>query len=407
MPKKLSFTDQIDRLGCKRCDTRRAELKNLLGAGVNSYKSLVATILDANQDPKVRRTAAWLTGRFPAKRSGELALVAALSSKDTDLCIKAADSVGNLKCKEAIPELKALIQGEDKLRRYAALGALSNIQGKKAASILLECLQSDELELSWEAAKVIVRFKSKRVTEQLIDVLTEHPNKEVRAAAAYALGFKGDPEASRSLMEVACDEYEVDSVRTEALEAVGMLAVRSHATTKQLSELLRHASIAIRFWAAYALASIAKPKDKRVTAELKRLEKEDNALLVGWWTVSTEARFALASIRGEHYDEQEWLQREFDQSDKELEIFDGIKIQRKAAAQTLQLSTDETLRISADNSFEFSTKEPFVVHKNQPMKSTVIEKANGDNFAFSNGGFIQLILGNKNIKIAQKLQDAD
>ncbi|MBY0547469.1 MAG: HEAT repeat domain-containing protein [Candidatus Obscuribacterales bacterium] len=406
MPKKLSFTDQIDRLGCKRCDTRRAELKNLLGAGINSYKSLVAAILDPNQDPKVRRTAAWLTGRFPAKRSGELALVAALSGEDTDLCIKAADSVGNLKCKEAIPELSALIQGEDKLRRYAALNALSNIQGKKAASILLECLQCDEPELSWEAAKVIVRFKSKKITEQLIDVLTEHPNKEVRSAAAYALGFKGDRDASRPLMEVACDEYEVDSVRTEALEAVGMLAARSHATTKQLSELLRHASIAIRFWAAYALASIAKPKDKRVISELKRLEKEDNALLVGWWTVSTEARFALASIRGEHYAEQEWLQKEFDQSVNELELTDGIKIQRKAETQILHLSPGETLKITAENDFEFSTTDPFIVHKKQPMGSTVIEKANGDNFAFANGGFIQLILGNKNIKIAQKIQDA-
>lgn len=406
MQKKPSFIKQIDRLGCKRCDTRRAELKNLLSSGVDSYKSLVATILDEKQDPKVRRTAAWLTGRFPPKKSGALALVAALSSADTDLSVKAADSLGNMKCKQAVAELNELMQSEDERRRFAALAALSNIQGKKAAAILLDCLQSDDSVMSWEAAKVLSRFQSKKVTQNLLQVLCDHPNKEVRAAAAYTLGFKGDREASTPLMKVACDEYEVDYVRTEALEAVGMLADRSHATLKELSELLRHASIAIRFWAAYALASIAKPKDKVVVAELKRLEREDNALLVGWWTVRAEARYALASIRGEQYDEHEWIQQEFDQSLNEL-TFEGVKIQRKKSGQQLVLQNGDTLKISLDNTFEFSGKRDFVVHKNQPGHSTVIERANGDNFAFARGSFIQLILGNRNIKIVQKVQEAD
>lgn len=402
MAKSKSFKDKIDRLGCKRCDTRRAELKDLLGAGVDSYKSLVAVIGDSSKDLAVRRTAAWLTGEFPAKKSGALALVAALKDSDTGLCVKAAEALGNLGHKAAIPALSELLKSDDERRSYAAINALGKIQGKQSAELLIECIQSGELHLAWEAAKALIIFDSSKVTDRLIQILFDSPNVESRAAAAYALGFRGDKKAASYLMRVVRSETETDYVRSEALEAIGVLSVRNHDTIKGLTELLSHNSISIRFWAAYALASIAKKKDEEVIAELNRVSAEDKALLAGWWTVASEASYALSCILKQGYLEPEVEDKTLSDDDTTVQLTKEVTLERTTAGDILSFANGDRLTVYTSGKFKFSTNRSYTVHENQPQSSTVLEMENGDGIAFSANGIIQILIENNNIRIHKK-----
>ena len=402
MNKNKSFQEFIDKIGCKRCDTRRAELKHLLGSGVDSYKSLVHTLLDVDKDPKVRRTAAWVLGRCPERKSGLKALITCLESPDKEIVAKAADSLGQLRSKQAIPALVALFNSKENQTKHAAILSLGNIQGAKAGKSLLSVLLSADPALCWEAAKVLSCFGSKKVTNDLVGVLNNSSNQEVRAAAAYALGFKGDKIAIEPLIKVAFNDVELDYVRGHALEAIGVLGSRNHKVVPKITELLKHDSVSIRFWAAYALAHTASSKDKHTIAELQKLAKNDNALLVGWWTVKAEAQFALDTMEGQEPEEQHYTEETFTSSAKTLTLKTGDKIKRSVAAETLILANGDELQIKTDGSFKFTTNATYQVHRQQPDRCTVIELANGDSLAFNNSGVVQLIRGSHNIRIQRE-----
>lgn len=398
--RKLSkvFKEQVHRISCRVCDTRRSEIEHLTSRGVDSYKSLVHAALSSASDLETRRIGAWVLGRLPAKKSGMKAVMELLRDSDELVVAKAANSAGKLKLKGAVPLLIEILQGDGKAASEA-IAALGEIRGKRAAQALLDLLASSgDLQKIWETAKKLPAFSSKNVTKKLIKLL-KHNDGIVREAVAYSLGFKSDKEALSPLIDVALNEEELDVVRAQALESIGYLAPRKPAVADKIATLLNHPKIVIRFWTTCAIAQVARPSNKRVLADLVRLSTNDNALLTGWWTVSEEAKYALSCIFDKEQPDREWIDEEFTSSMTSFTFATGDSIKRQGSIETLTLTNGDTLITGNGTPYKFDSNEDFIVHTDQPGDSIVIEYKNGDNIAFKKSGVFQLWRKGKNMRV--------
>ncbi len=391
------FEQQVHRISCRVCDTRRSEIEHLTAGGITSYKSLVRATLNQERDKETRRIGAWVLGRLPARKSGLRAILTLLKDNDVEVAAKAANSAGRLKYKKAVPELVAMLDSPHEKQCLAALAALGEIRGREAARALLSVMESEDVTRRWEAAKLLPVFSGKKITGKLIRLLKNHQG-PVREVAAYALGFKGDAEAIKPLLLLVQDEDELDVVRAHALDAIGYLAPGCSSVAKKLVDFLRNPKIVMRFWTACALARVATPDNKKVIAELERLE-HDNALLTYWWTVAEEAKYALDCIYNRDTPDREWLDESFPASLTELELPTGDSIARNGETETLTLVNGDTLVTSQDQEYKFNSGEEFVIHTQQPHDTTIIEYKNGDNIAFNQTGVVQLLRGGRNMRV--------
>jgi hypothetical protein len=396
---KLSktFKKQVIKISCRVCDTRRADIKKLTAGGVTSYKDLVKTALNQESDIQIRRIGAWVLGRLPARKSGLNALMQLLVDPDTDVAAKAANSAGKLKHKKSVPLLIEMLNREDK-KAFAAIESLGLIKGKDAAEALLHLMKTAEPVRCIEAAKQLTSFKSKKITNELIEILT-HSQIYVQVAAAHALGFKGDKVAIEPLLNLARDTTHPDEVRSQALESLGYLAGGQPSIAEKIEPFLRSKSIELRFWAAFSLSTVATRKQKSAIKKLELLAESDHTLLCGWWTVAEEARYALDCIRGIEPAEPDFEEHLFSEEQTELLLGTGDKIRRSNGFEILELATGDTLTTAPKQKPEFHSTAKYKTHHNQPGNTTVISYQNGDNIAFTQTGVVQLIRAGKNLRI--------
>ena len=128
-----------------------------------------------------------------------------------------------------------------------------------------------------------------------VEPLLRHPRALVRTYAAYALGFTGQPSSAPLLAERLADPAEDVEVRSHAAEALGHLCVRLPAVARRaILAGLKDRQPEVRFWSIFAGSFL---RLSEVESDLKRLTR-DHTKIPGWWTVSTEARWALLRLEG-------------------------------------------------------------------------------------------------------------
>lgn len=130
-------------------------------------------------------------------------------------------------------ELLALAQDELWFIRQAALKALSCVQTPELLHQLEQALEDRDRDVRIMAVQLLGRFEGHRSSELLIAAL-ENGYRDIRAAAALALGQQGDEWALENL-ELALAEDEAAEVRIAAAEALASL---QH---PELAELLEDA----------------------------------------------------------------------------------------------------------------------------------------------------------------------
>jgi HEAT repeat protein len=155
--------------------------------------------------------------------------------------------------------------------------------------------RSDEGDVI-EAAKRLIELEGDRTRVALEESLASAESENGRKMAAWALGFLGDPEAARALVEKLADDTEHEEVRCYAAEAIGHLlqgAPRDALVVAALGRALEDSSPAIRFWTLFAFGNIGS------AADIATLEAhlEDDREIPGWQTVGSEAAWAIEQIR--------------------------------------------------------------------------------------------------------------
>jgi hypothetical protein len=150
----------------------------------------------------------------------------------------------------------------------------------------------------WEAATALSADCTPATLRRVERLVEGRGRPEGRAAAAYVLGFAGSDDAAAVLARRLGDPDEKAMVRAYAAEALGhLLQLRPVVADVRLAVLagLRDRQEDVRFWSAFAAASLDLQETRR---ELEQLRK-DTTPVAGWWTVAQEAQWALRCLDGE------------------------------------------------------------------------------------------------------------
>jgi len=163
----------------------------------------------------------------------------------------------------------------------------------------LRALGSTDDDARWEAAKRLARCGGWRLRVELERIAQHHSSPDARGCALWALGFRGDPRAAATLASVLADDEEDPRVRGNAAEALGhlmQLQPHNERVEQAVIDGLDDASADVRFWSAFAAATIPV---QAAAPKLRALAAEDHAEVDGWWAVGQEAEWALRTLEGD------------------------------------------------------------------------------------------------------------
>lgn len=185
------------------------------------------------------------------------AVIAALIErlKDSDATVRraAANSLGNLRSRTAVPALIAAITDRNKDVRHAVCEALGNIRDARAVDALSRALKDEHPDVRHAALDALGEFtESEEITAQQIAPSAQDARAETRAKAAEMLGEIGDrsalPILQRLLRDASAD------VRRQAVEALGKMQDAGSST--QLMPLIRDSDADVRREALNALCEL-------------------------------------------------------------------------------------------------------------------------------------------------------
>lgn len=163
----------------------------------------------------------------------------------------------------------------------------------------LAALAAAEVEAEIDrAAQALSETRGRRVRQGLEQLLASHERADVRAKAAWALGFHPQgPQAAGSLIRTLGDRDEEADVRAHAAEALGHLAdrlgEREPDVLGALLHGLRDSSPEVRFWSAFALGNLG---DEAAIPALELLAARDSESVPGWWSIRKEANDSIKQI---------------------------------------------------------------------------------------------------------------
>ncbi len=221
-----------------------------------AVEPLITRLSDSNSN--IRSNAAQALERLGATKEQIVAgYIEALDSSDLDVRRDAARILGELGNKRAVePLINRLSDSNSNIRSNAAQ-ALKKLNAAKKQMVVgyVEALDSPDLDVRRDAAEALGRLGNKRAVEPLIKALGD-PNFCVREHAAEALGRLGDKRAVEPLIKALGDP---DSyVRRDATEALGRLGDKR--AVEPLINRLSDSDSNIRSNAAQALGRLG---DKR------------------------------------------------------------------------------------------------------------------------------------------------
>ena len=146
-----------------------------------------------------------------------------------------------------------------------------------------------------DKAQALIQADDRRAVPQLIRDLNTTKDLDVRRTAAYVLGFLHDRRAIRPLIQTLQRQKEQPGVRGQAAEALGYLSIRRAKPSAFSAVLggLSDPSIEVRFWSAFALGLMG---NRKAIPALRKIARNDKAVLRGWWSLAKESRDAIRTI---------------------------------------------------------------------------------------------------------------
>ena len=155
--------------------------------------------------------------------------------------------------KSAVEPLIAGLRDNDPLVRRQAAEALGLIEDQRAVGPLITLLKDKDSLIRRHAVKALGRIKDRRGVPPLIAVLNDKDEKShVKASAAKALGWIGEPDAVESLVAALKDAHW--TVRSRAANALG--TIRDPRAVEPLISMLEDEDPLVRGYAVDALGEI-------------------------------------------------------------------------------------------------------------------------------------------------------
>ncbi|KMY69185.1 hypothetical protein AAU61_06725 [Desulfocarbo indianensis] len=202
--------------------------------------------------PDLRLRAAQALGELGDRRAVP-ALVDRLADEDPAVGEAASQALLNLRGREVAVRLAPLLSVEQVGLRNAAMHLLRRL-GEDAPDMLLDLLGENDRDLRIFAADILANVDAPGVARALTKAL-EDPDPNVRANAATSLGQRGEASALPNLIQLLGDEEWVAFAVIEALAHIG-----EPAAVEPLIACLRDGSEILRVAVAEALGRFRDPK---------------------------------------------------------------------------------------------------------------------------------------------------
>ena len=204
-----------------------AEVQRLAVAGiVNFYKpgyvkKGVRARIGAVGDKIVRNTEEPLIDFYVQARAEDIAAVrkVLLNGASRDAKLQAAQALGTLRAKAALPDLFPLLKSKDDAMMLAALRAIETSGDKAAASETIFLLRDLNDRIQAKGISINGVFRNEAALPDLAEVFARGRSSQSRAAALEAIAMIGAPE-SRGLFEQNLENRE-DKLRGYAAEGLG------------------------------------------------------------------------------------------------------------------------------------------------------------------------------------------
>ena len=207
--------------------------------------ALVAALRDS--DVEVRRAAANSLGQIEDKRAVP-GLITALHDADAEVRQQAAWALAQLEDKRATEPLMAALKDSNAEVRRKSAWALGQLEEQSAAPALAAALRDDDAEVRKNAAWSLGQLELRTAPTELIDALKDH-NADVRRTAAWALSEMGDARAVPALRQMLSDT-DADA-RKNAINALGQ--IRDSSAMQAIIEAMKSTDAEVRRAAAQAL----------------------------------------------------------------------------------------------------------------------------------------------------------
>ena len=245
---------------------------------VQTVKDLVVHYALKDKDYDIRSAAEEALDKLVDARAVQ-PLIKALGNRNSNVCEAAVHLLGKLGDARAVKPLINALGARERYVRNAAAKALVKIGDARAVEPLINALGDGDSVVRQVAAEGLGKLGEGRAVEPLItalggekeDILHEFPlalslglikamdeEKDVRRAAAEALGNLGDSRAVEPLIKALGDKD--DGVRWAAANALGKLG--DSRAVEPVIRALGNTDRAVRRAAAEALNSLGEPKWK-------------------------------------------------------------------------------------------------------------------------------------------------
>ena len=222
---------------------------------------VVAALLAALRDPDVdvRRAAAQSLGNLRSLRAVP-GLLAAMKDEDVEVRAEVLQALGNLRDQRAFDGmLEALKDPSPRIRAHAAEAvsqlmneSIARSKGEQAAAQLALLLSDSSVDVRRHAIQALKDYERARPVEAFLTALRD-TDKDVRSAAAEALGQTEDPRGLQPLIGMLQQDKSAD-VRHQAAHALGHLKDRRAADA--LAVAVRDANADVRMAAIESLGEL-------------------------------------------------------------------------------------------------------------------------------------------------------
>jgi len=240
---------------------------------LNSHEKTFTEYIEdlSSSDSRVRKDAALALGEWGNDRA-VTPLIEALFHEDDNFRREVARALKEIGNKRAIEPLVDILLDDTypEVRAEAAYD-LGYIEGAKShADALIQALKDDHYLVRQNAAFALGKLQSKKSVRQLLTILQDEENYNVRGNAAWALGEIKDKRAIDGLIAATNDKH--ITVRKKAAYALGRLKALSALSILQKQLYLNDEAKE----AAWAISKIAKkPKAVSILKEAcKRIKKD-------------------------------------------------------------------------------------------------------------------------------------
>ncbi|MEA2082380.1 MAG: HEAT repeat domain-containing protein [Elusimicrobiota bacterium] len=224
----------------------------------NKFKLMKSTSVS------VRRQAVRDIGRM--RQAASVKILSGALENDSDFGVRAmaAEALGNMRSKKAVPSLVKALGDKNRNVRSSVVVAFGYIRAKDSVKPLAEYLKSEtDLGLRLSALNVLGVIGSNEAAPALLEALSGK-NPRLSSIAAQSLGRMRYSKALRPLLKAAKSKNE--SLRIAAVKALG--EIRNPGAVKGLETLLeKEKALNVKYAIVHSLAQLGSDKGFEIALE--------------------------------------------------------------------------------------------------------------------------------------------